>query len=188
MPSWWFPKVTPSTQNNPNSGYEAFFAADGTEGTVVGALYRKDSDGTIHLVGGTGGGGGGEGGETRATANATTATLAPNASTTLTSIVLATGFRIFDISTTKPARVRLYATTALQTVDLARAIGVDPDPGSGVLLDYVTDAGDIEALNPLVDGMSLETIPSATIPMTVTNLDTTTGLVTVAIGYLRTEQ
>lgn len=188
MPSWWFPKVTPSTQNDPASGYEAFFAADGTEGTIAGALYRKDSEGTIHLVGGTGGGGGGEGGETRATANATTATLAPNESTGITPIMLATGFRIFDISTTKPARVRLYATADMQTVDLPRAIGVDPDPGSGVLLDYVTDAGDIEALNPLVDGMSLETIPSSSIPMTVTNLDTTAGLVTVSLGYLRTEQ
>lgn len=189
MPSWWFPRVTPSTQTNPAVGYEAFFAADGTESTIAGALYRKDPDGTVTLVGGGGGsgGGGGEGGETRAVANATTTSLAPNALTTGTPIVLAVGYRLLSISTTRPARVRLYISPDLRDADEVRAIGVDPDPASGVTLDYVTSTGDYEPLNPLVDGVSLELPPTATIPMTVTNLDTTTGTVGVSIGYLRTE-
>lgn len=59
MPSWWFLRAKPSEELTPDEGYDSYFTADGTEGTIAGDLYRKDANGNVTHVGGTGGGGGG---------------------------------------------------------------------------------------------------------------------------------
>jgi hypothetical protein len=84
--------------------------------------------------------------------------------------------------------VRLYETAAARTADLARPVGTDPAADAGVTLDYVTTAaGAVYPLSPLVDGADLDASPDASIPMTVTNNDTTTGTVTVTLVWLRQE-
>lgn len=50
MSSWWFRRKAPGDETTPDSGYDAFFVADGTAGTINGALYRKDSSGGLHLI------------------------------------------------------------------------------------------------------------------------------------------
>lgn len=131
--------------------------------------------------------GGGEG-STRRTATATTPSLAPNAPSAATTIPMATSYRILSLTTSRAARVRLYATAAQQAADLNRAVGVDPLANSGLILDFVTLGTQSRGLNPLVDGSNLEFEPTADIPMTVTNLTLTAGTVQCTFGYLRTEQ
>lgn len=124
---------------------------------------------------------------TRATATATTGALAVGVGTT-TTIDLGVGYRLYSIATSRPARVRLYETLAQQGNDINRAIGTDPAGSAGVVLDYATgQPGQVYTLSPLVDGASLEATPSISIPMTVTNLDATSGPVTVTLVSLRTE-
>ncbi len=123
----------------------------------------------------------------RATATATTASLAAGAATSATSITMMPGYRLYSIGTSRPARVRLYTTTAARTADLARAVGVDPASDAGVVLDYVTADANVHTLSPLVDGANMESTPTATIAMTVTNLDVGAGTVVVTLVYLPTE-
>ncbi len=123
----------------------------------------------------------------RTTANATTSSLAAGASDSTTTITMAVGFRLLAIQTSRPARVRLYNTTAARTADLARAVATDPTSDAGVILDHVTTDTAVHNLSPLVDGVNTETVPVTTIAMTVTNNDVSTGTVTVTLTYIRTE-
>lgn len=141
---------------------------------------------TTVLITGTGDGGGE--GSARTNVAVTTPSLAPNVPSAATPITMATAYRVLSLSTSRPARVRLYATVAQQVADLNRPVGVDPLANSGLMLDFVTLGTQSRSLNPLVDGANYEEIPSATIPMTVTNLTLTAGTVQVTLGYLRTEQ
>lgn len=103
-------------------------------------------------------------------------------------IVLGLGYRLYRISTTAPARVRLYTTAAARDADLDRLRGTDPGPGSGLILDYATTSSLLSApLSPLVDGFNGESIPSRNIPITVDNLDSATTGIDVTLTYVRTE-
>lgn len=103
----------------------------------------------------------------------------------LSTIPFAIGYRVYEIQTSIPARVRLYDTVAHQTADLPRTVYIDPPGGSGVVLDVVTADSTLFPLSPQVLGASLESVPSVDIPMTVTA--TATGLVTVTVTWVRTE-
>lgn len=122
----------------------------------------------------------------RATVVYTTAALAPTAAETGT-VTMAAGYRLYSVQTSRPARVRVYETLAARTADLARPPGLDPAASAGVVLDYATTGTAAYPLSPLVDGASLEAAPSASIPITITNNDISSGAVTVTLTYLRTE-
>lgn len=123
----------------------------------------------------------------RASIAATTASLAPAAVDSATAITLGKSFRLYSIQTSRPARVRLYATAAAQTADAGRGIGSDPNSDAGVILDYVTADTSVHSLSPLVDGANLESSVSASISMSVTNQDVSTGTITVTFNTLREE-
>lgn len=123
----------------------------------------------------------------RATATSTTGTLAADATET-TAITLRKGYRLYKVETNRPARVRLYATASQRDADVGRARGTDPTGDHGLVLDYVTTATQLSAaLAPAVSGVNMEAVPSTAIPMTVTNLDTVAGTVTVTLTYAPTE-
>jgi hypothetical protein len=123
----------------------------------------------------------------RATATQATSSLAAGATDSTTTIMLAKGYRLYSIQTSRPARVRLYETAAQKTADLARAVGTDPAGDAGVVLDYVTTDTAAHTLSPLVDGANLESSPSTAISMAVTNNDTSTGSVTVTLVWIKAE-
>lgn len=129
----------------------------------------------------------GGGGSTiaRATATYTTASLAVNASETGT-ITLAKGYTVYKIQTSAPARVRLYGTTAAQTADASRALGVNALPGSSPMLEVKTETGYL-TLDFAVDGASTETTPVTTIPISITNLNGSTAAITVTVTYIALE-
>jgi hypothetical protein len=125
--------------------------------------------------------------QARTTATVTSASLG---STVMqqTTITIAKGFRLLHIQTDRAARVRLYATAAGQAADANRTVNNDPAVGVGLILDYVTTStARDEDLSPLVDGASMEVSPSATIPITITNLSGSTSTVTVTLTYIQTE-
>ena len=127
------------------------------------------------------------GGWQRTTASVTTASLATGA-LSKTTIALARSYRLFKITTDKAARVRIYATAVQQTADEARAIGVDPSGDHGLIFEFVTTSLLLSSvLSPFVDGASMETTPSANIPITITNLSGATGTVKVDLTFVRTE-
>jgi hypothetical protein len=124
--------------------------------------------------------------QTRATASFTSASLADLAIQNGT-LTMAAGWRLMDITTSVPCRLRIYTTTTARTADAARAIGTDPDLATdhGVLFDFVTTASLLTAtLSPLVDGY----VPSGSAaPYALTNLSGGTTTIDVSLTYLRTE-
>lgn len=123
----------------------------------------------------------------RATVTYTTASIAADASEQ-GSVSLAKGFRLYKIETDEPARVRLYATSAQQAADAGRGAGTDPVGDHGLLFEFITTDSLLSAvLSPLVDGVSMESIPSALIPITVTNLSGSTDTIQVTFTYVETE-
>lgn len=123
----------------------------------------------------------------RMTSSVTTASLAPLASEQ-TTIQLARGYKLYAVQVSSLARVRVYATAAQQAGDLSRAFGTDPTGNHGVMLDYqIMNAPMQRSLSPMVDGMSLETVPSESIPITITNTGSVPATITATLTWIRTE-
>lgn len=145
----------------------------------VTAVYARTDDRLDALIGTVG---------LRTTALYTTTALGAGAYE-LGSIAMAKGYRLLQIQTSAPARVRLYTTAAKQATDAARAVGVDPDPNAGVVLDYLTAAGygtvTAADLSPVPTGASTEAAPVTAIPITVTAVGA--GAITVSLTYVSME-
>lgn len=102
-------------------------------------------------------------------------------------VVFYPSVRLYRISTNRPARVRLYPTAAMRDSDLLRPIGTKPLPNSGRLLEVVTTTGLLDLiLSPAVDITSVDAFNSEFF-VSVTNLDSLSGGVTVTYHYFRTE-
>ena len=115
----------------------------------------------------------------------TTASLANNA-TEDTTVTLKPGYRLLKVETDVAARVRVYDSTANRTADAARAVGTDPTGEHGVILDFVTTAGNLAWwLNPVVDGYT--TAGTDTVPLAITNVSGSTDTVTVTLTWIRSE-
>lgn len=124
----------------------------------------------------------------RATATATSVSLASGAKDTSTSITLGKTYILYSIQTSRPARVEIYETAAQMASDASRVVGSDPASTAGVVFDFVTTVGGTTySLAPLVFGTNYETVPSTSISMRVTNMDTVTGTVTVTFVFMRVE-
>jgi hypothetical protein len=121
----------------------------------------------------------------RGTVAKTTASLAAGASESGT-IDLGKSYRLMTISTSAPARVRLYTTTAKRDADAARALGTDPTGDHGLMLEFVSTAGLLAAdLSPTVDGFTVGGSTAA--PYTITNTGTGAAAIAASFGWIRTE-
>lgn len=132
------------------------------------------------------GGGGGSGLQIRQDVDISSASLA-NGATQNGLLALAAGYRLMAITTSVPARLRIYTTTAARAADAARDVGVDPDltTDHGLLFEFATaDVLLTATLSPLVDGF----IPAGSLaPYALTNLSGGTTPIDVSLTYLRTE-
>jgi hypothetical protein len=163
----------------------AALPAGGTAGQSL--VKKSDADGDVQWVTVTGSGGGGYTPPVRDNVSGTTPVLQPTASIAATA-AMGKSYRLYRITTTRPARVRLYATQAYLDADAGRAIGVDPVGDHGLMFEFVTTASLLTAaLSPVVDGVNLESTPSDNIPISITNLDSVAGDVTVSLTYMKTE-
>jgi hypothetical protein len=95
--------------------------------------------------------------------------------------------RLYKIATDRPARVRMYPTAAMRDADRNRPVGTRPTGNHGRLLEVVTGVGLLElVLSPAVDITSVDAF-YGTFYVSVTNLDSVNGTVSVTYNYFRTE-
>lgn len=130
--------------------------------------------------------GGGGGGWPRATLTHTVGPLNEGATAT-GSLTLAAGYVLYRIATSRPYRVRLYASEAQRNADLNRPLGTDVVRSSdhGLILEAVTSAS-LTAfdLTPHASGHTSNGSPS--VPFAITALDVS-GDGTMTLTWLRTE-
>lgn len=151
----------------------------GSTGQVLSKASATDYD-TEWVTAGTGGGF-----VARTTTSHTTASL-PSNNTENVSLTFKPGYRVLCIETDRAARVRAYDSSASRTADAARPVGVDPTGVHGVIFDVVTTASTLTWwLNPAVDGYTAD--GTDTVPLAVTNLDASSGTVTVDVTWVRSE-
>ena len=141
--------------------------------------------GPMGPTGPTGSGGGG-GGYTRTSSTINTSTITAGANLT-TTVTLAAGYRLLNISSNKRARIRMYTTTAKQTADLSRAITTAPTGDHGLAFEFVATPTLLSSdIVPAVDGYG-RNAPYDIIPVTITNTDTTNQAISITLTWIRTE-
>lgn len=170
--------ATPALQHhaqhaNENDAIEALETKVGVDGSAIaGSLDYRSRNGSF----------------IRATAAVTTGNIAAAATDAAKTLALGKGCMLIKLTTDYPAWVRIYASVADQTADAARVVTVDPTPGTGVVLEVVTTgAGLIVDLAPVAMAASLEAAPGATLPITVTNMDSVSRAITVTVTLIPIE-
>lgn len=96
---------------------------------------------------------------------------------------------LYRVTTSKSARVRLYATPAAALADLTRPVNTFPGSTIGLIMEVVSSSTDpvglVLDLTPAIVAGSLETTPTNDFSITVDT--TTSGPVTVEFWYLPME-
>lgn len=137
-------------------------------------------------TGPTGPAGSGGGGYTRTSTTLNTPIITAGASIQ-TSITLAAAYRLFNVTSNKRCRIRMYTTTAKAAADFSRALGTPPSGDHGLSFEFIATptllASDIV---PAVDGYGRNS-PYDIIPITITNTDTTNQAISITLGWIRTE-
>lgn len=104
-------------------------------------------------------------------ARITTASLAVGA--THQAVLAYAPVRITGVTTSVPARVRVYQTAAYRTADAARLSTVDPTGDHGLLLEVVTATGALAVtLSPQVVGYNGDTPKASALYVAITNRHT----------------
>lgn len=122
----------------------------------------------------------------RNSAAATTASLANLATGNIT-ITGFKGYALYKIQTSGASWVRLYTDVASRSADSARLEGVDPAPGSGVIVEVITTGAETILISPGIFGFSGESPTTTDIPATVTNKTGGTTTITVTVTILQLE-
>ena len=121
---------------------------------------------------------------TSTTINTSTITAGANLTTTVT---LAAGYRILNITSNKRARIRMYTTAAKQTADLSRPITTAPTGDHGLAFEFIATPTLLSSdIVPAVDGYG-RNAPYDIIPVTITNTDTTNQAISITLTWIRTE-
>ena len=103
-------------------------------------------------------------------------------------IAMSSAYRMLRISTSVPARVRLYTTVAKRNDDISRAIGAHPTGDHGLVLEVITTPTMLQLdLSPIVDGANMDTTPTGDIPISVVNTGDTPASISTSIIYVTTE-
>ncbi len=123
----------------------------------------------------------------RSSVTASSLSLASGASANLN----ATGFKSYllsKITTNFPAWVRIYSDSTSRTNDSSRAEGNDPLPGSGVIAEVITTAGNLtQLITPGVMGFNNDDPVGEDVYIRVTNKDTVTRVIELNMTMLRLE-
>lgn len=98
-------------------------------------------------------------------------------------VVMAPQYKVLQIVTTAPMRVRLYTTLSKRDDDLSRTIGTPIPEGSGLMMEFVSSAGLLSAdLTPIVDGFS----STENIPYSVVSTDAGGCNVDFTLNFVKT--
>jgi hypothetical protein len=156
-----------------------------TSGVVgAGRVLTSDATGNATWQPPTGGSGGLQ---ARATVSKTTSSLAAG-SWQATTIALANGYRLYRVTCSAPARVRLYATAAQRDADASRAMGASPSGNHGLVFEFIGGTGLLSMdVTPCIEGFDGKATPDGAIPLTVDNTGTSSATITVTIDWVRSE-
>lgn len=96
-------------------------------------------------------------------------------------------YALSKISTSAPARVRLYTDSASRAADSSRGVGISAAQNSGLITEAITTGGALTSvIAPAVIGYNGD--PSSKIMyITLTNYNTTTSINTVTVTVLQLE-
>lgn len=99
--------------------------------------------------------------------------------------VISTNFQLMQVEADVPCRLRIYATEAGRTNDLARAYGVAPDPADGVFLDIeINTVNTSYNLTPSIMIYSPVDSHYSQTYFTTTNLDVAISDINVTLTYV----
>jgi len=147
-----------------------------TDGQV---LSYDDASSTWIPADSTGGSGGGG---TRGTTSITTGSLDAGATDSSQKFTLGKLCSVIKLVTDKPAWVRVYSKPSYQSADSGRGQTSDPAGEHGVLLECITTSGNLELdLAPAAMIYSLDGAQTTQVNVTVKNLDSTAGAITVTL-------
>lgn len=123
----------------------------------------------------------------RKTVSVTTASIADGApdNVTLTGTTKAGYF--LAVTTDRAAWITFYATQASRTGDSGRAETADPAPGSGVLLEVVTNTAQTVLITPVTGYFNNETVVATELYLKVVNKSGATSTVTVDVKLIPLE-
>lgn len=150
-------------------------------GNVSGTFFIGNG---AFLTGVVTGGGGGAG--SRADVLINTGSIA-NAATFTGTVNLAKGYAVYKVVTTDAAWVRLYSNAATQSADSGRNQDNDPQPGSGVMVEVITNGANTVLISPAAVGWNDDSPVSNAIPISVTNLSGGAADIGVTFTYLGLE-
>jgi len=102
-----------------------------------------------------------------------------------------TGYKTYVLSkvtTTYPAWVRIYSSTASRSADSSRLEGADPYPGSGVIAEVITTSGSLtQLITPGVVGFNSENTVTTAVYLAVTNKGSSSTTIAVTLSLLQLE-
>jgi hypothetical protein len=96
-------------------------------------------------------------------------------------------YALLKVQVDYPCWLRFYTDNASRTADLSRLESVDPNPGSGVIAEFVTTGAQTIIMSPAAIGFNNETSPTTSIPFTITNKDSVTRSITITVTLLQLE-
>ena len=101
------------------------------------------------------------------------------------SVVLSKSFQLLVVTASAPCRIRLYGTAAAQAADSYRGLDVPPPAGDiqNIISDVALDTSPFHWTFQDRVGASGDSPMTATVYLTVTNLDVTTDVITVTFSY-----
>ena len=123
----------------------------------------------------------------RSTAAATTTSIADAASADITITNAAKTYSLLKIETSHAAWITLYSDTASRTADASRVETVDPEPGSGVIAEIITNQATTQIITPAVFGWNNETVPVDEVYAKVVNKSGSAATITVTLTLVKLE-
>lgn len=113
-----------------------------------------------------------------------TVNLNPQATTT-TTFTLHPMVQIYSVTTSVGCWVRVYNSASASANDASRLVSVDPAPGAGVILEFLTTSSNQTlTLSPLGIGVNAESPRTSVFPVRITNNDVSATSVTVTLNYV----
>jgi hypothetical protein len=133
-------------------------------------------------IGATGPAGGGGSAVARLQETQTASSLASGSSADLLFIALNKIGTFVSVTVSNPAWVRFYCTSSSRTSDASRLVGVDPTPGSGVLLEVLTTSVDqVVNITPATEYYNGDSPLDSKVYVAVKNLGGATASISVTV-------
>lgn len=161
---------------------------------LPGEVFWDPTNGALKLSDGVNAGGsaittGGSGLQTRITRTVTTSSMADGALLDVDIINAGKTYALMSVEVDQPAWVRLYVNNASRSAnaETTRNQNTDPAPGAGVVAEAITTAAGTVLMSPAIVGFNLESTPTTTIPLNITNLSGSTNTITVTLTLVQLE-